>query len=72
MGFMGHGPVSEGAVVELRERLVATVSHEFRTPLNGIVGMADVLMTTPAFRALKASFPGVHLTLLTSSVPRVL
>jgi len=30
--------------------------------------MGDVLMTTPAFRALKASFPGVHLTLLTSSM----
>ena len=28
--------------------------------------MGDVLMTTPAFRALKESFPGVRLTLLTS------
>ncbi len=28
----------------------------------------DVLMTTPAFRALKQSFPHSHLTLLTSSV----
>jgi len=28
--------------------------------------MGDVLMTTPAFRALKESLPSVHLTLLTS------
>ncbi|GAB4024817.1 lipopolysaccharide heptosyltransferase II [Spirosoma koreense] len=30
--------------------------------------MGDVLMTTPAFRALKTTWPGCHLTLLTSSV----
>ncbi len=30
--------------------------------------MGDVLMTTPALRAVKASAPGRHLTLLTSSV----
>lgn len=30
--------------------------------------LGDVLMTTPAFRALKATWPGCHLTLLTSSV----
>lgn len=30
--------------------------------------LGDVLMTTPAFRALKLSFPRSHLTLLTSSV----
>lgn len=43
MGFMGHGPVSEGAVVELRERLVATVSHEFRTPLAVIQASAGLI-----------------------------
>ncbi|KAB7733221.1 glycosyl transferase [Rudanella paleaurantiibacter] len=32
--------------------------------------LGDVLMTTPAFRALKTSFPGCHLTLLTSSAGR--
>lgn len=30
--------------------------------------LGDVLMTTPAFRALKESFPTCHLTLLTSSI----
>ena len=30
--------------------------------------LGDVLMTTPAFRALKQTFPNSHLTLLTSSV----
>lgn len=30
--------------------------------------MGDVLMTTPAFRALKKTWPNCHLTLLTSSV----
>jgi len=43
MGFMGHGQVSEGAVVELRERLVATVSHEFRTPLAVIQASAGLI-----------------------------
>ncbi|WP_019987247.1 glycosyltransferase family 9 protein [Rudanella lutea] len=32
--------------------------------------LGDVLMTTPAFRALKTSFPDCHLTLLTSSAGR--
>ncbi|GAB2523994.1 lipopolysaccharide heptosyltransferase II [Spirosoma aerophilum] len=30
--------------------------------------LGDVLMTTPAFRAMKKTWPGCHLTLLTSSV----
>ncbi|MDB5243179.1 MAG: glycosyl transferase family protein, partial [Spirosoma sp.] len=29
--------------------------------------LGDVLMTTPAFRALKETFPACHLTLVTSS-----
>lgn len=40
---MGQGQVSEGAVVELRERLVATVSHEFRTPLAVIQASAGLI-----------------------------
>lgn len=34
--------------------------------------MGDVIMATPVFRALKESFPGIHLTLLTSSVGKMI
>jgi signal transduction histidine kinase len=35
------------AASEAKSRFLATVSHEFRTPLNGILGMADLLRDTP-------------------------
>ncbi|MFC4727613.1 ATP-binding protein [Coralloluteibacterium thermophilus] len=32
---------------EAKSRFLANMSHEFRTPLNGIVGMSELLITTP-------------------------
>jgi two-component system, sensor histidine kinase RpfC len=32
---------------EAKSRFLAIMSHELRTPLNGIVGMSDLLVTTP-------------------------
>ena len=33
--------------MEARSRFLATVSHEMRTPMNGIIGMTELLLTTP-------------------------
>ncbi len=38
--------VAEGTASN-KERFLATMSHELRTPLNGMVGSAELLLTTP-------------------------
>jgi PAS domain S-box-containing protein len=39
------------AVSEAKSRFVAVMSHEMRTPLNGVVGTLDLLRATPLSRA---------------------
>ncbi|VAW47496.1 sensory box histidine kinase/response regulator [hydrothermal vent metagenome] len=35
------------SLAKARSRFVATMSHEIRTPLNGVLGMSNLLMSTP-------------------------
>ncbi len=39
--------VAAEAANEAKSRFLATMSHEIRTPLNGVLGMTELLLTTP-------------------------
>ena len=38
---------SESSASQAKSRFLANLSHEIRTPLNGVIGIADILQSTP-------------------------
>jgi PAS domain S-box-containing protein len=44
---LGAALAAAKEATELKSRFLATMSHEIRTPMNGILGMIELLMSTP-------------------------
>jgi PAS domain S-box-containing protein len=53
--FTVHEITAEREVEQLKSDFVATVSHELRTPLAGILGFAELLLTTTSDEATRRS-----------------
>ncbi|GAB6986453.1 hybrid sensor histidine kinase/response regulator [Nocardioides pyridinolyticus] len=43
-----------------KSAFVATMSHEVRTPMNGVIGLTDLLLTTPLDERQREYAEGVH------------
>ena len=44
---LNHARLRAEEANQAKSRFLANMSHEFRTPLNGVIGITDLLLTTP-------------------------
>jgi two-component system, sensor histidine kinase and response regulator len=47
MSDIGGIPVKTDELQEVQGQFLASLNHEIRTPLSGILGMTDLLLETP-------------------------